>query len=306
MRILVTGASGFIGSHLVSALLAAGHQVAGLTRNPNELPAAWDGLPIGVAEPTGRGVRQLCSDFRPDVVVHLAALYVSDHRYDDIAPLIQANLLLGLHLLDAMAESGCNAMVWAGTSWQHYEKAQYKPANLYAATKQAFSTLAEYYLDACGLRLVELHLYDSYGENDHRPRLLNLLQSSALNRQVLALSGGKQRLHLVHIDDVVAGFVAACDAATKIQPGQRRIYRLPAKTAVSLRELVAAFDAADPESPAYVEWGARPYRAREVFTPWEDAEVLPGWQPKVELQAGLARLRHCKEMGSSYQVTGSK
>jgi nucleoside-diphosphate-sugar epimerase len=291
MRVVVTGAGGFLGRHLVPRLLELGHQVACLTRSPEKLAPAWKDMPQGRTEPTGQGVRALCADFRPEVVVHLAALYVTEHCFEDIAPLIQTNLLLGAHLLEAMRESGCDALVCAGTSWQHYQGAEYRPVNLYAASKQAFSTLAKYYLDAAGLRLLELHLYDSYGEDDPRPRLLNLLQASAARGETLALSPGEQRLHLLHVDDLASGCVRACELARELTPGERRVCRLPSAAAVSLRELVAAFDAADPAHPARVAWGERPYRPREVFQPWEEAEVLPGWRPAVDLASGLRRLR---------------
>lgn len=291
MRTLVTGASGFLGRHLVPALLAAGHHVACLSRSPDDLPPAWRDLPKARVEPSGRELRALCADFRPELAVHLAALYVNEHRFEEIAPLVQANVALGAQLLESLAESGCDAMVWAGTSWQHYEGADYRPANFYAATKQAFSTLATYYLDSAGLRLLELHLYDSYGDADPRPRLINQLQASASNGQTLSMSPGEQRLHLVHVEDLVAGFLRACDVVLDQAPGDRKVYRLPSEKALSLRELVSTFNAIDPAHPAIVEWGARTYRRREVFHPWEGASTLPGWQPKINLRTGLERLR---------------
>lgn len=116
----------------------------------------------------GSGFREALDSFRPEVVVHLAAHYVAEHAYEDIGVLVRSNVLFGAYLLEAMREVGCDAMVYAGTSWQHYRDQEYCPVNLYAAMKQAFSTLAEFYRDAAGLRLLELHLYDSYGENDLR------------------------------------------------------------------------------------------------------------------------------------------
>ena len=298
MRVLVTGAGGFVGQHLIPQLLAEGHAVACLTRDPAKLPEAWANLPRAGTDPEGQGIRTLCQQFRPQVVIHLASHYITEHSFTDIATLVQVNLLLGTHLLESMRESGCDALVYAGTSWQHYHNEEYCPANLYAATKQALSTLAEYYRDAFGMRILELHLYDSYGEDDPRKKLINLLELSSKSSDKLKISEGRQLLHLVHIDDVCRGFELACQQVRNFAASERKVFRLPAGERLSLRELVARFDAAAPAYPAQLEWGAKPYRLREVFEPWEDAPALPGWQAEVSIDEGMRRLR-CPDLNRS-------
>ncbi len=290
MKILITGGSGFLGSRLIPYLVGMGHSVGYLSHKNARL--AEDSAAIGwLAGDDGAGVREAFAAFSPDVVVHLAALYVTEHRYEDIGPLVRANILFGTHVLEAMSESGCGALVHAGSSWQHYGDKPYCPANLYAATKQAFSTLAEYYLDATGVRLLELHLYDSYGENDPRGKLISSLESAASSATPLAMSHGEQRIHLVHVDDLCRGFAMASEQVRGFLPGERRIYRLPSSGAVSLREVVATFNAIEPSRGVTIRWGDRPYRMREVFQPWEDAAVLPGWLPIISLSSGLRRVR---------------
>lgn len=291
MNILLTGSTGFLGSHLIPNLKNRGHRVGCLLRSGSVLRLDCADLLAWRVETNGAGFRQALTKFRPDVVVHLAALYVAEHRREDVGPLVRANVEFGAYLLDAMQAAGCNALVYAGTSWQHYRNRDYCPVNLYAATKQAFSTLAEYYLDAAGLRLLELHLYDSYGEDDPRNKLLNRLEAAAVSGDTLAMSEGEQRLHLVHVDDLSRGFVIACEQILTLNAGEHRVYRLPSASALSLRELVATFNGTDPFHPVTVRWGTQPYRQREVFRPWEGAEVLPGWLPEVSLEVGLRRLR---------------
>lgn len=291
MKVLVTGITGFIGGHLASELRQRGHLVGGLVRGGTDLPATLASLPTWPVGPDHDGIDAALAAFQPDVVAHLAALFVAEHQSGDVLPLVRANIEYGARLLDAMRVSGCRALVHAGTSWQHRHDREYCPVNLYAATKQAFSTLAEYYLDAVGLRLLELHLYDSYGEDDGRRKLINLLKLSAQSSDELAMSEGAQRIHLVHVDDLARGFAMACEQVAALPAGTRRVYRLPSAHAVSLRELVTVFNAIDPGRPVRVRWGARPYRVREVFEPWEDADVLPGWRPEIALETGLRRVR---------------
>jgi len=297
MKILLTGATGFLGSHLIPQLVNDGHRVGCLVRSDSVFRQRPVHIPAWKVEADGTGFLEGFNEFAPDVVVHLAALYVAEHRYEDVGPLVRANIEFGAYLLDAMQAAGCNAMVYGGTSWQHYRNRDYCPVNLYAATKQAFSTLAEYYLDAAGLRLLELHLYDSYGEDDPRNKLLNRFKAAAELGDELAMSEGEQRLHLVHVADLVRGVATACEQVCTFKAGERRIYRLPSDRAVSLRELVAAFNVADQSHPVRVRWGLRPYRQREVFQPWEGAEALPGWRTRVGLTEGLRQVRSTVRSG---------
>lgn len=291
MRVLVTGATGFLGRHLVECLLAGGHEVQCLLRPSSDQARIPAGVRAWPVDESPEAFDRAFAQFRPDAVIHLAALYVAEHGPHDVLPLVQANIAYGALLLDAMARHGCDAVVWAGSAWQHFRHRAYCPLNLYAATKQAFSTIAEYFLDAAGLKLVELHLYDSYGEDDPRGKLIGQLKRAAETSVDLPMSDGHQRLHLVHVDDLARGFVHAAAVARGLPAGTRRVYRLPSARPVSLRELVAAFNAADPTRPVRVRWGERPSRAREAAEPWEDAPALPGWQPEVSLETGLARVR---------------
>lgn len=282
-RALVTGATGFVGGHLVRRLLEDGWEVHALTRaGSSALPA---GVKAHVMDGGTAGVLAGVRESAPDVVFHLAALFLAAHGPDDVEPLVSSNVLFGAQLLEAMADLPRPCLVSAGTAWQHFRGDAYEPVNLYAATKQAFEDVAAYYVSARGLAMITLDLYDTYGPGDTRPRLLPMLLDAAGTGNVVGLSPGEQLLHFVHADDVAGAFLAAA-AALQADPSPRAAtYTVPSAEPITLRELVAVVERATGET-IDVEWGARPYRDREVMVPWT-GPVLPGWHPKVPLEEGL-------------------
>jgi dTDP-4-dehydrorhamnose 3,5-epimerase len=285
---LVTGATGYIGSNLAKRLVTEGWDVHVVVRTNTRLDALDPILPqITVQRHDGstRGMIQLVGDARPDVVLHLASLFLAQHRPEDVEALISSNLLFSTQLAEAMAANQVKHLINTSTSWQHYENAEYNPVNLYAATKQAFEDILAYYIDACGLRVVTLALFDTYGPNDPRPKLISLLWKTALNQEALAMSPGEQLIDLVHIEDVMDAFLHSADLVIAQHEGHMR-YGISSGNPIRLIDLVAAFE----ESTGYklqIAWGSRSYRPREVMVPWTNYMTLPGWQPRVLFAKGI-------------------
>src|SRR5574337_1835207 len=102
VKILLTGATGFLGSHLIPNLKDRGHHVGCLLRSGSVQQRSRADIETWKVEMNGAGFREALTGFRPDVVVHLAALYIAEHRYEDVGALVRANIEFGAYLLDAM------------------------------------------------------------------------------------------------------------------------------------------------------------------------------------------------------------
>jgi nucleoside-diphosphate-sugar epimerase len=292
MRALVTGATGFVGSHLVRCLLDQGWNVHIIIRQSSKLEVISDivkRLTIHIHTGDIETMISILSKSKPDVVFHLASLFIAEHLPNDIEPLIKSNILFGTQLVEAMVKNGIYNLINTGTSWQHYNNEDYNPTNLYAATKQAFEAILKYYLETSKLKVITLKLFDTYGPNDQRPKLINLLRKSAEEGITLKLSLGEQLIDLVYIDDVIEAYILAADRLISGKVVKYEEYAVSSEKPIRLKDLVKIFEETI-NKKLFVQWGARPYRTREVMIPWNKGKLLPGWRAKVELKDGIKKI----------------
>lgn len=286
---LLTGATGFIGSHAVRDLSAHGWAVHALVRDPSRIA----GASAHTTDGSFASIRAAMAAAHPDVVIHLATCYIKDHRSEQVPELIAGNIAFGTHLLEAMAETHCRRLVNVGSYWQHYGRQDdsYAPATLYAATKQAFDDIARWYADARGLAVTTLHLSDTYGPADPRPKIFGLLARAARSGEPLELSPGQQRLDPLYVGDATAALdVAACRLLAGKAAGFE-LFRVSPGRPVTLRDLVACWCRVNQAAPD-LRWGAKPYRERDAMEPWLGGTVLPGWTARIVLEDGLRQCGH--------------
>ncbi len=284
MNILVTGATGFIGTNL-TAELRKKHRLFILGQfegDPEKL-----GLPGCVMTGDIPALAAYIKENGIEGIIHLASLYLPSHRPEQVKDLVDSNVFFGTAVLEAASLAGC--VRWflnTGSIWQNYrvEGNAYNPVNLYAATKQAFIDMARYYEDMFGLRFCTLKLCDTYGPRDPRPKLFKLFKDCSESGQVLKMSPGGQKLDLLYISDIVAGFCHLAEMLSDGRPVDGQ-YVLSSGEHLTLRAVADTFSRVSGRT-LNIEWGGRPYREREVMVPWK-GPVLPGWKPEIRLEEGI-------------------
>ena len=291
-KALITGGTGFVGSNLSKRLIRDGWQVHIITRpndNLDQINDIADQVSLHVHDGSTDGMHRIVAEAKPDIVFHLASLFLSEHTSADVDRLVVSNVLLGTQLLDAMAAHGVTSIINTGTSWQHYDNKPYSPVNLYAATKQAFEDILQYYVDAKDTKAITLKLFDTYGPNDPRPKLFHLLERVAREGTPLSMSPGEQMIDLVYIDDVVQAFVVAANRLLEGSLREHEIYGVSSGSPLALKELVETYSRII-GTQLSVNWGGRPYRVREVMTPWKCYKILPGWSSEILLETGIRKI----------------
>lgn len=291
-KILLTGASGFIGSHLSCFLADEGYEVHLLLRTAKTLPD-WvkekTNITVHTLEISYDEIFAKLSEIDPDVVVHLASLFLAQHEPNKINDLMDSNLKYGTYLLESMAQLGISKFINTGTSWEHFNNAEYEPVNLYSATKHAFQDLLQYYVSNKAIDSITLKLFDTYGPKDKRKKLVHLLKKLVCTGDKLDMSPGEQKINVVHILDVCRAYERSVDLLYSGEVSGHYIFGVASKESISLRQFVSIFEKST-GSKLNINWGGRPYRNREVMTPWTNFETVPDWKEEIVLEDGLLAL----------------
>jgi nucleoside-diphosphate-sugar epimerase len=219
MKIAVTGATGFIGSHFTKQALLAGHSVLALRRSPSSTPR----IPLN-QQPQwlDRSLDEVsANDLKCcNVLVHLAA-HTGNVPYDTLVNCLRWNLMSVLALFDQARLAGIRRYVVAGSCFEYgrsgerYEAipttAPLEPANSYAASKAAASIALCQWAEEHGLSLDLLRVFHVFGEGEAETRLWPSLRNAALAGEDFKMTAGEQIRDFVPVEDVARAFLAKAE-----------------------------------------------------------------------------------------------
>jgi len=293
MKILITGATGFIGSHLVKLLLKENYTLICTLLSGETNPFGEESVKsIIFSNHTMDENIDFLKKNNIEGIIHLASFVQSgEHKSSDVEALIDTNIKFSSILLETAVQADVKWFINTGTYWQHHNDTDYAPVNLYAATKQAFMDIAQYYWESNRIRFNTITLFDTYGPNDNRLKIFNIWNRIAKSGEKLDMSPGEQLIDISHVYDIVDAFSLLANHIQNNNPNVENgaVYAVKAEKRYTLKELAAIFEKVTKQK-LKINWGGRSYREREVMVPWVDGKIVPLWEPKISLEFGIRNL----------------
>lgn len=299
-RILVTGASGFIGSHLARRLLNDGAEVhvvtSGVSRVfPTRLLDVRDSVTLHEANlMDATALRAVLGRARPSHVFHLGAYTHVGKSWDRVDECVQTNVQGTVNLLRTAVEAGCERVIFTGTSEIYgpidspfAEDAQVQPASPYAVSKYAAESYCRMFYESRGWPIVMLRPFNAYGPGQSPDRVIPEIIVRALRRKSLLMTEGRQTREFNFVEDLVDGFVRSA-----VTPGiEGQLFNLGCGEDIAMRDLATLIlDLMG--NPIAAQFGALPERPGEIMRMASDstkARTALNWEPRVTLRAGLER-----------------
>lgn len=307
-QVLVTGAGGFIGSHLAETLVKAGARTRALVHyNARGDAGHLDRLEPAVRQQMevvagdvidGMQMRELASGC--DVVFHLAALIAIPYSYKAVGSYLAANVQGTYSVLEACRAQGVGRLVHTSTS-EVYGTAQYVPIDErhplnaqspYAATKIAADQLAGSYHASFGLPVVTVRPFNNFGPRQSARAVIPSIISQALASGRVELGSLEPVRDFLYVGDTARGYLAAAET----EGACGRVYNLGTGRGVSIGQVVELVGQILGR-PLDVQGSAERRRPeasevqRLICSAQRAADEL-GWQPAVSLETGLERTMH--------------
>ncbi len=280
LRILLTGASGYLGSHLAHAFLNSGHEVAILKRSTSCMNRIADItnqiITFDVDIDTVRAPFENLGHI--DAIVHTATCYGRNN--ENPVDIFKTNTLFPLELLEAAA-------FFKTKTFFNTDTVLHEHLNAYALSKKQFRLWGKNYADSGKIKFVNIRLEHFFGPGDDSSKFTTwVIQQCLANVPSIPLTMGEQKRDFIYIDDVVSAYLLLLE---KIDTENEWLdIRLNTGHPLTIKEFVKAVHEAT-HSTSKLDFGALPYRKNEIRQSTKNPYFIEesGWRIKWDLASGL-------------------
>jgi CDP-paratose synthetase len=283
-RIVLTGVTGFLGSHLAAAMRTAGHEVIALKRKSSSLRRVEEiSSELTMLDVETTDFDAIFAAFgRVDAIIHTATCYGRNN--ESVSEIFAANTEYPLRLMDAGTRAGVRAFLNTDTILDKY-------LNLYAFSKNQLLEWGKFFSLQKKITFLNLRLEHFYGAGDDPTKFTAYVINSCLgNAPELNLTLGEQRRDFIHIEDVVSAYMTLLNNIDNFG-GALMEFDIGSGTSVSIREFVELVKRVA-NSSTRLNFGALPYREGEIMHSEADIGGLTGmgWRCINDIESGIRKV----------------
>jgi UDP-glucose 4-epimerase len=294
MRILITGATGFIGSNLCKKLVSEGHDVAILSRNESSFERIIDVFEkinvIYVDYSNLQNSELEIINFKPEIAYHIGWVGVENTDHNDEKMLLE-NIQTTLSLSKILIKCEIKVVVALGSQAEYgqynqviNEKFPAKPTSFYGTAKLCAHNILNQYLLLNNIRFVWLRLFSSFGPYDNPNWLIPYVIKTVFDGKTPALTKAEQIWDFIYIDDVVDAIIECGE-----NNNTKGIYNLGSGIGYSLKDVIIKIrNKINPKIS--LRFGEIPYKFNQTMVLQADITKLrieSNWSPKILIDEGL-------------------
>ncbi|UCC68029.1 MAG: NAD-dependent epimerase/dehydratase family protein [Armatimonadota bacterium] len=301
MRVLVTGAAGFMGSHVAEGMVAAGHEVTGIDDlsggfRRNLLPEVkFHRLDLRDAEETDRAVR----DNPPEILCHLAANAREGASQFQPRDVCGRNLMAYVNVLVPAIRCGVKKVVlYSSMAVYGDQEAPFdegmarRPADVYGVNKTAMEETTEILADVHEFSYTIIRPHNVFGERqslqDKFRNVVGIFMNRIMRGEPLYVYGdGEQRRAFSYIGDSLPAFLKAAELKPELD---RQRINVGGKRPITVNELAKLVSAEFGAEPEVVHLPARPREVKDAYCTWQKSEQMLAYKEQFGLEEGIRRM----------------
>ena len=292
--ILLTGGTGFIGSHLAERLLEEGNNLIILKRSFSDtwridhLIKEYPNERLILFNVDGEDLMDIFKNFNIEGIFHLAAAYIKNPSHEDIMTTIRTNIEFPTELLNLAVNNYVKYFINSGTFFEYSlknlpltEDSEIDSLNFYSTSKIAFEDILKYYCKEYDISCATLKLYTPYGPRDDENKIIPYLILSSLRGEDVNINNPHNRLDIVHVYDIIDAYLKLKNNILDLEKYES--FNVARDINYSIDELYSSikFNLGLEEE--------RDLKEKEIpmFSDPSKIKKFLGWEPKININKGI-------------------
>ena len=286
--VLITGASGTVGSALLKELIQTGSYKIAVTVSSDFIENELLNEKVCYIDYMDSNFKKNVINFSPDSVIHLASLSTANDDISNIRKLVDSNIIFISILLDALKETNVGLFLNTG-SFSEYssEDGVLNPAYFYAATKTASRAILSYYKNLIKMKTCTIIPYTIYGSKNKSKKVFDYVLESINSEVSIPMTKGDQILDFIHMSDVVSFFSHILENEKLLVDNED--YHLGIGQGTSIKDLARIAEEVS-GLKTNISWGEINYRNTDIMravAPVNNFKNHLGWAPKIGIKEGI-------------------